>query len=220
MTWILIAIVLLVALGSLLAVAEAAISRMTRARAMSLHEQGRKNAPLLEEIESDPPRYLNSIYFAVLCVQNGAAILVAIAAERWFGGLGITVVSVLFTLAYFVIVEAMSKTFAILHSDSAALALAPLVWLLGRSLALPTRALIGLANVLLPGKGLSQGPFVSQEDIRTMAELGHEEGGIGTHEKDLIHSVFESATRSSGGDGAAPRRLRCCRGAARGVPLW
>src|SRR5688572_27154716 len=85
----------------------------------------------------------------------------------------------------------MSTTFAVLPADGAALALAPLVWLLGRALALPTRLLIGLANVLLPGRGLRQGPFVSEEEIRQMAEAGSEEGAIEEGEKELIHSIFE-----------------------------
>ena len=60
-----------------------------------------------------------------------------------------------------------------------------------RSCDLPTRLLIGLANVLLPGKGLKQGPFVSEEEIRSMAEVGREEGAIEEEEKELIHSIFE-----------------------------
>jgi CBS domain containing-hemolysin-like protein len=103
----------------------------------------------------------------------------------------VTLVSVAFTLLYFVLVEAMSKTFGVLHSDRAALAVAPLVWFLGRLLAAPTRALIGLANVLLPGRGLKEGPFVSEADLRSMAEVGHEEGSIEREEKELIHSIFE-----------------------------
>jgi CBS domain containing-hemolysin-like protein len=190
-TWQLLLIVMLVVFGSVLAIAETSISRMTRVRAIALKEAGRRNAGLLEAIQADPPRYLNSIYLAVMCVQNGSAILVAATAEDRFGDLGFTILSVVFTLAYFVVVEAMSKTYAILHSDTAALALAPLVWLLGRALALPTRLLIGIANVLLPGKGLKQGPFVSEDDIRSMAEVGREEGSIEESERLLIHSIFE-----------------------------
>ena len=160
-------------------------------RALSLEEDGRRNAALLVRLETDPPRYLNSIYLTVMIVQNGSAILVAILAESTFGGLGVTIASLVFTLLYFVLVEAMAKTFAILHSDRVALALAPLVFFLGRILAWPTRALIGLANVLLPGKGLKAGPFVSEGDIRSMAEVGSEEGSIEEEEKELIHSIFE-----------------------------
>ena len=195
MTWLWALVGVLVLLGSVLAVAEAALTRMSRVRALALQEEGRRNAGLLVRIESDPPRYLNSVYLAVMFVQNGSAILVAILAERTFGQAWIGVVSFAFTLLYFVVVEAMSKTFGVLHSDRAALAVAPVVWALGRLLAGPTQLLIGLANVLLPGKGLKQGPFVSEEEIRSMAEVGHEEGVIEEGEKELIHSIFEFGDR-------------------------
>ena len=191
MSWLWVLVVLLVLLGSVLAIAEASLTRMTRVRALALIEEKRRNAVILERIEADPPRYLNAVYLAVMFCQNGSAILVAILAQRTFGGWGVTLVSVAFTLLYFVLVEAMSKTYGVLHSDRAALAVAPLVWFLGRLLAPPTRALISLANVLLPGKGLKQGPFVSEADLRSMAEVGHEEGSIELEEKDLIHSIFE-----------------------------
>jgi len=190
-TWLWALVVVLVALGTLLAVSEAALTRMTRVRALALVEEKRRNAVVLERIEADPPRYLNAVYLAVMFCQNGSAIVVAILAERSFGGLGVTLASVGFTLLYFVVVEAMAKTFGVLHSDRAALAVAPFVWFLGRVLAAPTRALIGLANVLLPGKGLKEGPFVSEADLRAMAEAGHEEGSIEREEKELIHSIFE-----------------------------
>jgi CBS domain containing-hemolysin-like protein len=189
--WLWVVVAVLVIVASVLAIAEASLTRMTRVRALALVEEGRRNAQTLERLESDPPRFLNAVYLTVMLCQNGSAILVAIAAEKTFGGIGVTVVSVVFTLLYFVLVEAMSKTFGVLHSDGAALMVAPLVWLLGRALALPTRALIGLANILLPGRGLKQGPFVSEADLRSMAELGQEEGSIEREETALIHSIFE-----------------------------
>jgi CBS domain containing-hemolysin-like protein len=189
--WLWVVVVLLVALGSVLSVAEVSITRMSRVRALALGEEGRRNANVLGAIEAEPPRYLNPIYLGLMFVQNGSAILVAIIAERTFGSLAVGIISFAFTLAYFVIVEAAAKTFGILHSDATALALAPLVWFMGRALSVPTRALIGLANVLLPGKGLKQGPFVSEQEIRAMAEAGSEEGSIEREETELIHSIFE-----------------------------
>lgn len=191
---LLLAVVVLVAIGTMLALAEASLTRVGRVRAISLRQDGRTNAALLERIETDLPRYLNAVYLAVLLVQNGSAILVAILAESAFDALGVTLASLGFTLAYFVVVEAMAKTFAVLHSDRVALLLAPAVWVLASMLWLPTRALIGIANVLLPGKGLKQGPFVTLNEIRTMAEVGHEEGAIDEAEKEMIDSVFHFRT--------------------------
>ena len=184
------AVFICVVLASLLALAEASISRLTPVRAHALRQQGHRNAALLERIESDPARYLNGIYLSVMFAQNGSAILVAMLAERYCENLGITAVTVVFTLAYFVVVEAMSKTCAILHSDRVALAVAPFVWVVGRALSLPTRALIGLANLLLPGNGLKQGPFVIEQEIRSLAEVGQREGELSADEKQIIHSVF------------------------------
>jgi CBS domain containing-hemolysin-like protein len=189
--WLLAVVVLLVVLGSVLAMSEASLTRMTRVRALALEDEGRRNSSMLVRIETDPPQFLNAIYLWVMLAQNGSAILVAILAEHYLGNVWITIASILFTLLYFVVVEAMSKTFAILHSDRVALALAPVVFWLSRVLYWPTRLLIGVANVLLPGKGLRQGPFVSEEEIRAMAEAGHEEGAIEEEEKELIHSIFE-----------------------------
>ena len=191
MIWWWVLAVSLVLFGSVLAAAEASLTRTSRVRALALEEEGRRNAETLVKIESDPPRYLNAVYLTVMFVQNGSAILVAILAEREFGSTWVTLASFVFTLLYFVFVEAMAKTFAVLHTDRVALALSPLVWFLGRALEIPTRFLIGLANVLLPGKGLKQGPFVSEEEIRSMAEVGSEEGSIDEGEKELIHSIFE-----------------------------
>ena len=195
---LLLPIAVLVILATICALAEASISRTTPAKAAALAEEGRRNAKLLDEIESDPPRYLNAVYLVAMLAQNGSAILAAITAERYFGQLGLTLASIGFTLAYFVVVEAMGKTFAILHSDRVALAVAPFVWFIGRTLSLPTRALIGLANILLPGKGLKSGPFVTQAEIRSMADAGHEEGSIQSHEREIIHSVFEFGERVVG----------------------
>jgi CBS domain containing-hemolysin-like protein len=186
-----IVIVVLVLLGSLLALAESALTRMTRVRALALEDEGRRNAALLVRLETDPPRYLNSVYLCVMLVQNGSAILVAIQAERTWGSPAVTIASLVFTLLYFVFVEAMSKTFGVLHSDRVALALSPLVFFLARVFRWPTMALIGIANVLLPGRGIKAGPFVSEEEIRSMAQVGSEEGSIDVGEKELIHSIFE-----------------------------
>ncbi len=191
MNWLIAAVVVLVVIGSLLAMAEASMTRMSQVRAKTLREEGRRNAAMLARIQEDPARYLNSVYLSVMFAQNGSAVLAAVIADQMFGGAGITVVSFVFTLVYFVVVEAMSKTYGVLHNDRVALLLGPMVVALSRLFAWPVRALIGLANILLPGKGLKTGPFVSEEEIRQMAEMGHESGGIEEEEKELIHSIFE-----------------------------
>src|SRR5438046_10597651 len=127
MMWVAGVVVGLVRVGSSPAIAESSSSRMTRFRAGALRQEGRRNGALLEEIERDPAPYLNSIYLAVMFVQNGSAILVALVTEHYFADVGITLVSVAFTLAYFVIVEPLSMTYRIVDSDRAAISMSPIV---------------------------------------------------------------------------------------------
>ena len=43
----------------------------------------------------------------------------------------------------------------------------------------------------MPGKGLKQGPFITEQELRASAEVASEEGEIEDEEKELIHSIFE-----------------------------
>ncbi|MGE0193461.1 MAG: hemolysin family protein [Planctomycetota bacterium] len=181
-------VVVLVALGSVLALAEASLSRVSRVRALALQVEGRRHAAALVEIETDPAPHFNAIYLAVMLAQNGSAILVALLATEAWGDAGVVVASVLFTLGYFVVVEALSKTVGILHSDAVALALAPFVLGLARLLWLPTKLLVGLAGLLLPR---SDRESVSHEDIRSLADVGAEEGVLRATERAMIHSILK-----------------------------
>ena len=54
-----------------------------------------------------------------------------------------------------------------------------------------SRGLIGVANVILPGRGIKEGPFVTEEEIRQMADVAADEEVIEREERRLIHSIFE-----------------------------
>lgn len=184
-------VVLLVGLGSVLAIAEASISRMSRAKALALKEEGHRTAALLERIVSAPGAHLGTVRLAAACAQNGALLLVAVIVSRSFEPRALAIPAVVFTLGYFVLVEAMARTLGVRRGTSAALALAPLVWGLHSTLGHVSRALVKLANVLLLGKGLPQGPFGPEEETRAHDTTDHEHDAREEHEEELIHSVFE-----------------------------
>jgi magnesium and cobalt exporter, CNNM family len=79
------------------------------------------------------------------------------------------------------------------HTERAALRLAGMIYWLTNFPPLKafSQLLIGVANVLLPGKGLKKGPYTTEEDIRTMADVAAEEKVIEREERRLIHSIFE-----------------------------
>jgi len=43
----------------------------------------------------------------------------------------------------------------------------------------------------MPGKGLKEGPYITEQELRASAEVASSEGEIEEEEKELIHSIFE-----------------------------
>jgi CBS domain containing-hemolysin-like protein len=131
--------------------------------------------------------------FLVLVTQLTSSYLLGILLDRHLGTIGIVIGLVLQLMLFFVVAEVVPKTYAIQHTDLAALRSAGFLYAITNfpPLRFLTRALIGLANVVMPGKGLKQGPFVTEEDLRTMADVAAEEESIEDEERELIHSIFE-----------------------------
>jgi putative hemolysin len=188
----LVAIGVLLVVTMLLAGAETALGRMPRTRAQVLDAEGRRGARKLLELAGRPDQFVNPLLFALLVTQLAQATLVGIVAER-LGGLAGLAIGMAIDIVVVFVVTASARTWAVLHPDRAALAAAGPVSALIRFplLRLTTRALIGLTNVLLPGRGLKQGPYVSEEELLAVAELGVEEGVIEEHERALIESIIE-----------------------------
>jgi CBS domain containing-hemolysin-like protein len=189
--WLLIVIVVLVVVATVLAVAETAITRMTRSRAAALAESNPKRGPLVRRIVDNLERDLNAVYLSVNIVQTVQAALVGVLAARLFGPLGVAIGIVLNVVVLFTLAEAAPKTWALQHTERAALLSAPLVDFIGRLLRWPARGLIGVANIVLPGKGLKQGPFVTEEEILALAEEAAEAAVIEESERDLIESIID-----------------------------
>ncbi|MCC6225529.1 MAG: HlyC/CorC family transporter [Microthrixaceae bacterium] len=188
--WLLVVVVLLVGFAAVLALAETAITRMTRARAAALVDQGVKGGERVLSIVENLERDLNAVYLSVNIVQTVQAALVGVLCANLFGSLGVVIGIALNVVVLFVVAEAAPKTWALQHTERAALLTAPLVQFCGRGLRLIAKGLIGVANVILPGKGLSAGPFVTEEEIIALAEEAAEAGGIEESERVLIQQII------------------------------
>jgi CBS domain containing-hemolysin-like protein len=185
--------VLLVFCASFLALAETSITRMSRHKATVLADEGRTGARELLRITQQPEKYLNPVLLVVLASHLAVATLIGLAAESAFGAWGV-LLGVLFEVGFlFVVGEAAPKTWAVLNSERAALMVARPVVIIGNfaPLRLLARGLIGVSNLLLPGKGLKQGPYVSEEELLALTDAAADDDVIEQEERQLIRSVFE-----------------------------
>jgi magnesium and cobalt exporter, CNNM family len=185
-------VVVLIAFAALLASSEVVITRMSKVRAYHLQEEGRRGAGSLIKIVDNPSPYLSVILFLLLLSHlSGTTIAATVAIKVFDQRVGEIVATVSMTILLFVFAEVTPKTFAIQHTDRVALRVAPLVVALTRLFGPLARGLIKFANIILPGKGIPEGPFITEAEIKALAEVASDEETIEEEEKELIHSIFE-----------------------------
>lgn len=191
--WMLLAIVLLLVVLVFLAIAEMGLSRMSRHKAQAMAESGSRSGRALAKLAGSPEKFVNPILLVVNICQTVQATLTGIVADRAFGVLGLVIGITLNVIVFFVVAESVPKTWAVLHPERAALVTARPVSALVAfpPLQLISRGLIGLTNVIIPGKGLKQGPFVSEQELLATVEAAAAEDVIEHEERELIESIIE-----------------------------
>jgi putative hemolysin len=192
--WLLVGAAALLLLAMGLSAAEAAIGRVSRPRAEELAAEPRRGAGALLELVRQPERYVTTVVFLRIVCEIVQATFVGIGADRVFGIVGMVIAIALDVAIVFVVAESAPMTWAVLNPEGVALRAArPVRALAGfPPLRLAARALIGLTNVVLPGRGLKLGPFVSsEEEALAVADLGVDEGVIEEDERELIASIIE-----------------------------
>ena len=174
--------------------AEEAIGRTSKARAASLTEEQPKRAARLETLLALPDDTVqNPLRLLVVMAQLLQSALVAILAVGLLSQPWSTLVIAANLVIVFVMGEAVPRTLAILNVDRVALFLARPIGLLLRiaPIRLLARTLIGLTNIIVPGRGLRQGPFALPEELIALADAAVEDEVIEPAERDLIESVIE-----------------------------
>ena len=190
--WFEIAVIALLILAvAILGAAEVSITRTNRVRAHRYAEEKRRGASSLVKITNNPASYLNVVLLLVLLSTIGGTTIATSLAVRAFEGAGELVATVVMTLLLFVFAEVTPKTFAIQQTDRVALFLAPFIVAIGRLFGPLAKTLVRVANVIMPGRGLPEGPFITEHELRALAEVASDEDQIEEEEKELIHSIFE-----------------------------
>lgn len=175
--------------------AESSFIAVNKIRIRSLIEKGDPRADAVEKILGEHDRLFSVVIltgnmFTVLATSMGTALAMRIMGVE----AGIVVATVAMTFLTVVFGELAPKTFAVTHSEKVALFLArpmqayiklvsPLIWIFHAS----ASAILNLFGV----KEKPHSPYVTEEEIKTMINMGEEEGTIEEEEKKLLHRVFE-----------------------------
>ena len=183
----------LIVFSALFALSETAITRTSRVKALALVEEQRRGATALFKLVEHPERNLPVILFALQMCTLVAATMVGVVADQAFGPWGVVLATLFEVVFIFVFAELAPKIWAVQHSERAALSMAPFLVAVVSfpPLRWGTLALIRLSNLVLPGQGLKEGPYVTEEELLAMADTAADEAVIEREERKLIHSIID-----------------------------
>ena len=150
---------------------------------------GRALLRLVEE----PEKFLNPVLLTVNILQTVAASLSTVLFARLFGAIGGALAVVLNVIILFVFTEAVPKTWAVLHSEQAALATArPTSWLVRFwPLQGPHPGTDRLRQLDPARQGSQGGPFVSERELLGIVDAAAQDEVIEHEERELIESIIE-----------------------------
>ncbi len=187
-----VAAVLFVAVAALLACLEVALARVSRVRVEELVREGRAGAGRLQRLVADPPRSLNLLLLLRLAAELAAAgIVTAYSLDRLHGSAAVALAVAVMVVVSYVFIGVAPRTIGRQQAERVALVGAPLVLGLTRVFGPVPSLLIALGNALTPGRGLRDGPFASEAELRDLVDLAQERGVVEQAERDMIGNVFD-----------------------------
>ena len=191
--WMLAGIGLILVVLIFLSLAEMSLSQLTKPRAAALAEKGAKSGKALVRLAAEPTMWVNPLLLTVNVCQTVQATLMGIVAGRLFGPAGVAVGVVINVMLFFVLAEAVPKTYALLNPVRGATTTARPISLLVRfwPLRAASTVLIKLTNVIVKGEGLKQGPFIGEQEFLGIVEAAAQESVIEHEERELIESIIE-----------------------------
>ncbi len=180
---------LLIACSAILTGAEAAYFSLGRARLKRVAGEETAKPPIGHAHD-----LLVTLLVGITVINIGAAALAATIADDLFGqrwGLIVQIVALVFILTTFG--EVLPMTLAVKYPERfLALAGRPVTWL--GVLLRPVRAVLtGLTEltVRLIGRERVEQAMLSEEELRTLVDVGASEGVVEREEREMIHKVFE-----------------------------
>lgn len=184
----------LVIVSALTSATETAVTSVNRIKIKQKAEEGLSSAKILENLLTHPGRFLATVLFLNNLVNIAAAAMATRTAERVGLPYPAAIATGVMTFIILVFGELSPKTLAVQKADTLALTLAKPLNIIDKFFYPLVRILIIIANLLLTPFGIKtmrQGPFVTEDEIRTMVSVGEEEGVIQEEEREMIDSIFE-----------------------------
>lgn len=184
----------LLVLSALFSLAETAMADVSKIRIRGLAEAGDKQAQMLMKVFERQGKMINTILICDTAGNLAAAILMTLLVTTHFGRQYVWAGAVPAAFLVLILGEIAPKTAAALYAEKLSLALAKPVYglmVLFTPVLFLVEKLSNLVLLLFRINPKKKPEAITEEDLRTIVEVGHEEGVIESDEKKMIYNVFD-----------------------------
>ncbi len=198
-TGILIQIVILVILligSGFFSASETALMSLSKIRIRHMKEEGAKGAKLVSDLIEEPNKLLSSILVGNNVVNIAAT---SISTSLFMGLLGdkpgaVPLATAVMTVLVLIFGEITPKTIAANNSEKVAVAVSKpikLVIFIVRPIVWGFNIITNVIFKLLGINDKSAQPYITEEELKTMVNVSHEEGLLEMEEREIINNVFQ-----------------------------
>ncbi len=186
---------ILLSLSAFFSGTETALLSVNKVRILRLVEEGNKRAQAVQKMLDAPNRLIATILIGNNIVNIGASALATSIAIDIYGNAGVGIATGIMTLLVLVFGEVTPKNFANHNAEKWALAYG--VVELIKILSVIFSPIIIILNVItnfflkITGRQGEKDPFITEEELKLLVNVGQEEGLIAESEKEMINSIFE-----------------------------
>ena len=167
---------------------------VSKIRIRGLAEAGDKQAQMLMKVFERHGKMINTILICDTAANLAAAILMTLLVTTHFGRQYVWAGAVPAAFLVLILGEIAPKTAAALYAEKLSLALAKPVYglmVLFTPVLFLVEKLSNLVLLLFRINPKKKPEAITEEDLRTIVEVGHEEGVIESDEKKMIYNVFD-----------------------------
>ena len=184
----------LLALSAFFSSSETAMMAVNKIRVRNLADAGLSSAQTLMKVLDNQPKMLSAILIGNNIVNISASSLATILVTRAFGDMYVGVGTGILTLLVLIFGEITPKTSATLYSETMALRFAKPIYMIMEVLT-PVMFIVdklsqGVLRLLHVDPNKKQ-DAITEDELRTIVEVSHEEGVIESDEKKMIYNVFD-----------------------------
>lgn len=187
-------VVILLMLSAFFSSAETALTTVNKVRVRTLAENGDKRAAMVASVIENPGKMLSTILIGNNIVNLSASSLMTTLALRAFGSAAVGVATGVLTLLILVFGEITPKTMSTMYAEQISFAYAgaihALMVILTPVIFIVNKLSRGVLFVLRVDPNKKQEPM-TEDELRTIVEVSHEEGVIESEEKKMINNVFD-----------------------------